>query len=138
MLPEKKPYTPEEFASERVRTVTFVDGVCARLNWERFQDPDVVEAIELGLTRNQLEYGSRFCPCYAPPSYFKAEGKKNPAAICPCPAAIRMDVTESGDYGPFATREELEAKTQDWPAPGEIQGREDGWYMVSQHRGIDH
>lgn len=138
MAMEKKAYTPEEFAAERERTRTFVDGVCARLGWERFKEPDVVEAIELGLTRNNLEYGSRFCPCYAPLSYVKADGKKNPAAICPCPAAIRMDVTDSGVYGPFATREELEDKTKDWPYLGEIEGRLDGWYMVSPHRGIDH
>lgn len=138
MTVEKKPYSPEAFEAERQRTQTFVQGVLDRLGWERFKDPEIVEAIELGLTRNHLEYGSRFCPCYAPASYFKADGKKNPAAICPCPAAIRMDTTESGEYGPFATEAELLEKTKDWPAPGAIEKREDGVYMVSQHRGIDH
>lgn len=138
MAMEKKAYTPEEFAAERERTRTFVDGVCSRLGWERFKEPDVVEAIELGLTRNNLEYGSRFCPCYAPVSYHKADGKKNPAAICPCPAAIRMDVTEHGAYGPFASQAELADKTRDWPYHGDVEERSDGWYMVSPHRGIDH
>lgn len=138
MAIEKKPYTPEEFDAELVRTRTFVEGVLTRLKWERYKDPGVVEAVELGLTRNQLEYGTRFCPCYGPLSYFKADGKKNLAAICPCPAAVRMDSTETGAYGPFATREELVEKTKDWPAPGDIEQREDGWYMVSHHPGIDH
>lgn len=131
-------YTPEQFAAERERTTAFVDGVLARLGWERFHEPDVVEAIEYGLTRNMLTHGARFCPCYAAMSYHKADGKKNAAAICPCPAAIRMDVTETGVYGPFATREELETKTRDWPAPGEIEQRPEGWVMVSPHVGIDH
>lgn len=134
----KNSFTPEAFDVERIRTTSFVDGVLARLGWERFKDLDVVEAIEIGLTRNQLAYGSRFCPCYATMSYGKADGRKNPAAICPCPAAIRMDVTESGVYGPFTTREDLEDRTRDWPAPGAIEQREEGWVMVSQHAGIDH
>jgi ferredoxin-thioredoxin reductase catalytic subunit len=133
-----RPFDDQALEAERIRTTAFVDGVCERLGWERHHDPGVVEAIEVGLSRNMLAFGARFCPCYMPGSYFKDDGKKNPAAICPCPAAVRMDLDPAGAYGPFETRELLESRTRDWPAPGPIEQRDDGWYMVSPHPGIDH
>jgi len=135
---EPRPFGEEALAAERVRTTAFVDGVCDRLGWERHHDPGVVEAIELGLSRNMLAYGARFCPCYVPVSYYKDGGRRNPAAICPCPAAVKMDLDPSGAIGPFETRGQLEERTRDWPAPGTIEQRHEGWFMVSPHPGIDH
>lgn len=80
----------DEFQSELERTVRFTDKVVEQFGWTYNPDPEINEGIQLGLTRNKLMHGKRYCPC------FFVTGDKSQDRICPCKPAIETEIPEDG------------------------------------------
>jgi ferredoxin-thioredoxin reductase catalytic subunit len=88
----------QEFKDELTKTEDFTQKVCDSKGWLYHTNPDVVEGIQLGLTRNKMLYGKRFCPCFmveedeSKPGKFKSVDGR----ICPCKPAIEKEIPEDG------------------------------------------
>jgi ferredoxin-thioredoxin reductase catalytic subunit len=88
----------QEFKDERVKTEKFTDTVCESKGWVYHPNKDVVEGIVLGLTRNKMLYGKRFCPCFmveedtTKPGKFKSVDNR----ICPCKPAVEKEIPQDG------------------------------------------
>lgn len=80
----------EEFQNELAKTVKFTDKVVEQFNWAYNPDKEINEGIQLGLTRNKLMHGKRYCPC------FFVTGDKEQDRICPCKPAIEKEIPEDG------------------------------------------
>jgi len=80
----------DAFQSELERTVRFTDKVVEQFGWAYNPDPEINEGIQLGLTRNKLMHGKRYCPC------FFVTGDKEQDRICPCKPAIEKEIPEDG------------------------------------------
>lgn len=80
----------DEFRNELEKTIRFTDKVVEQFGWAYNPDPEINEGIQLGLTRNKLMHGKRFCPC------FFVTGDKEHDRICPCKPAIEQEIPEDG------------------------------------------
>ena len=80
----------EEFQTELEKTVRFTDKVVKQFNWAYNPDVEINEGIQLGLTRNKMMHGKRYCPC------FFITGNKEEDRVCPCPPAIEKEIPEDG------------------------------------------
>jgi ferredoxin-thioredoxin reductase catalytic subunit/rhodanese-related sulfurtransferase len=80
----------EEFQAELEKTVRFTDKVVKQFGWVYNPDAEINEGIQLGLTRNKMMHGKRYCPC------FFVTGNKEEDRICPCPPAIEKEIPEDG------------------------------------------
>jgi sulfur-carrier protein adenylyltransferase/sulfurtransferase len=80
----------DEFQSELERTIRFTDKVVEQFGWSYNPDNEINEGIQLGLTRNRLMHGKRYCPC------FFVTGDKEQDRICPCKPAIEKEIPEDG------------------------------------------
>ena len=63
----------------------------------------------MGLTRNKLMYGKRYCPCFIVEGETKEE-KRKLNRICPCKPALEKEIPEDGvcHCGIFCTKEFVE------------------------------
>ena len=95
-----------EFLEELEKTKKFTDRVCQQFGWVYNPDQEVNESVTMGLARNKLLYGKRFCPCFM---VFEENGKFKSAddRICPCKPAIEKEIPEEGKChcGIFCTPE---------------------------------
>ena len=143
-----KQYDPEQLATERTRIENFVKTACAKLNWDLYVNDEVTGLVREGLAKNRIDYGFQACPCYSFLSYHqrdeagnviadaKGEPKKNMKVNCPCEPARVLDVPGSVSY---ASREEMEQKTQGWPDLGNVEEHPDGSVtLTSYHPGTCH
>jgi ferredoxin-thioredoxin reductase catalytic subunit/rhodanese-related sulfurtransferase len=80
----------EVFQTELEKTIRFTDKVVQQFGWAYNPDIEINEGIQLGLTRNKLMHGKRYCPC------FFVTGNKEEDRICPCPPAIEKEIPEDG------------------------------------------
>ncbi len=80
----------EEFQAELEKTIKFTDKVIKQFGWVYNPDAEINEGIQLGLTRNKMMHGKRYCPC------FFVTGNKEEDRICPCPPAIEKEIPEDG------------------------------------------
>lgn len=80
----------EAFQAELEKTIRFTDKVVKQFNWAYNPDVEINEGIQLGLTRNKLMHGKRYCPC------FFVTGNKEEDRVCPCPPAIEKEIPEDG------------------------------------------
>jgi ferredoxin-thioredoxin reductase catalytic subunit/rhodanese-related sulfurtransferase len=80
----------EEFQTELEKTVKFTDKVVNQFGWHYNPDKEINEGIQLGLTRNKMMHGKRYCPC------FFITGNKEEDRICPCKPAIEKEIPEDG------------------------------------------
>lgn len=80
----------EEFKAELEKTVKFTDKVVKNFGFEYNFDDEINQSIQMGLTRNKLMYGKRFCPC------FFVTGNKEEDRICPCKPAIDYEIKDDG------------------------------------------
>ncbi len=87
-----------EFLEELKKTEEFTDKVCKQFGWEYNPNPEVNEAIIMGLSRHRLLYGKRFCPCFMVVPDEKKEGKYKSAddRVCPCKPAINEEIPQKG------------------------------------------
>ena len=80
----------DEFQAELEKTIRFTDKVVEQFGWAYNPDAEINEGIQLGLTRNKMMHGKRYCPC------FFITGNKEEDRICPCPPAIEKEIPEDG------------------------------------------
>jgi len=83
------PESPE-FQAELEKTIRFTDKVVKQFGFAYNPDQEINEGIQMGLTRNNLMYGKRYCPC------FFVTGNKEEDRICPCKPALEHEIPEDG------------------------------------------
>jgi rhodanese-related sulfurtransferase/ferredoxin-thioredoxin reductase catalytic subunit len=68
----------------------------------------------MGLARNKLMYGKRYCPCFMVIGETKEEQKAADNRICPCKPAIEKEIPEDGlcHCGIFCTPEYAASQTK--------------------------
>ena len=54
----------DEFQVELKKTWKFINKTLDQFNFTLNPDSEINESIALGLTRNKLLYGKRYCPCF--------------------------------------------------------------------------
>lgn len=85
----------DEFQAELEKTVRFTDKVIKQFNWAYNPDIEINEGVQMGLARNKMMYGKRFCPC------FMVEEKEEKFQsvdnrTCPCTPAIEKELPQDG------------------------------------------
>ena len=102
----------QEFKDELEKTWKFVKKVNESRGWVQNPNEEVNEGVAMGLARNKLMYGKRFCPCFMVIGETKEEQKEADNRICPCKPAIEKEIPEDGTChcGIFCTPEFAEAQ----------------------------
>ncbi len=103
-----------EFQTELEKTWSFVEKVNKNFGFVQHPQEDVNEGVAMGLARNKLMYGKRFCPCFMVIGDTKEEQKTADNRICPCKPAIEKEIPEDGKChcGIFCTPEYAKAEKQ--------------------------
>lgn len=86
----------QEYKEELTNTVKFTDKVLERFDFVYNDNEEVNEAIQMGLTRNKLIYGKRYCPCFMVIGETKEEQKAANNRLCPCKPALEKEIPETG------------------------------------------
>jgi ferredoxin-thioredoxin reductase catalytic subunit/rhodanese-related sulfurtransferase len=96
-----------EFQVEYEKTWSFVEKVNKQFGFVQHPQEDVNEGVAMGLARNKLMYGKRYCPCFMVIGETKEEQKKADNRICPCKPALEKEIPEDGKChcGIFCTPE---------------------------------
>ncbi len=104
----------DEFQAELEKTWKFVDKVNNQFGFVQNPNEEVNEGVAMGLARNKLIYGKRFCPCFMVIGETKEEQKAADNRICPCPPALEKEIPEDGlcHCGIFCTPEYAAEKAQ--------------------------
>ncbi|MDQ7085578.1 MAG: ferredoxin-thioredoxin reductase catalytic domain-containing protein [Sulfurovum sp.] len=102
----------DEFQTELEKTSKFVDKVYNQFGWVPNPNEEVNEGVTMGLARNKLIYGKRFCPCFMVIGETKEEQKTADNRICPCKPAIEKEIPEDGlcHCGIFCTEDYAKAQ----------------------------
>jgi ferredoxin-thioredoxin reductase catalytic subunit/rhodanese-related sulfurtransferase len=85
-----------EFSAEKKRTISFVETVHEKRGWVYHPDEKINESVIVGLTRNQLIYGTRYCPCFMVEGETKEERREKNNRICPCKPALQDEIPNEG------------------------------------------
>lgn len=103
----------DEFQAELEKTWSFVDKVNNQFGFVLNPNEEVNEGVAMGLARNKLIYGKRFCPCFMVIGETKEEQKAADNRICPCKPALEKEIPEDGTChcGIFCTPEYAKAQT---------------------------
>ena len=104
----------DEFQAELEKTWKFVDKVNNQFGFVLNPNDEVNEGVAMGLARNKIIYGKRFCPCFMVIGETKEEQKTADNRICPCPPALEKEIPEDGlcHCGIFCTPEYAKEKAQ--------------------------
>ncbi len=104
----------DEFQAELEKTWSFVEKVNKQFGFVQNPNEEVNEGVAMGLARNRLVYGKRFCPCFMVIGETKEEQKTAENRICPCKPALEKEIPEDGlcHCGIFCTPEYAEAEKQ--------------------------
>ncbi len=97
----------EEYQTELELTKQFTDKVVERFDFRYNPNDEVNESIQMGLTRNKMIYGKRYCPCFMVVGETKEEQKAANNRLCPCTPALEKEIPTSGSChcGIFCTAE---------------------------------
>ena len=97
----------DEFQAELEKTWGFVKKVNNQFAWVQNPNEEVNEGVAMGLARNKLIYGKRFCPCFMVEGDTKEAQKTTDNRICPCKPAIEKEIPDDGlcHCGIFCTPE---------------------------------
>lgn len=100
-----------EFKAEMEKTIAFTDKVNKQFGWVYNPQAEVNEGVQMGLARNKLMYGKRFCPCFMV-EVVDDKPRSVDDRICPCKPAIEKEIPEDGvcHCGIYCTPEFAEAK----------------------------
>lgn len=100
----------QEFQLEYELTKQFTDNVLKEYGLTYNPDSEVNESIQVGLTRNKLIYGKRFCPCFMVIGQTKEEQENSDNRLCPCVPALKNEIPSKGSChcGIFCTVEKSE------------------------------
>jgi ferredoxin-thioredoxin reductase catalytic subunit/rhodanese-related sulfurtransferase len=103
-----------EFQAELEKTEKFVNKVYNQFGWVPNPNEEVNEGVTLGLARNKLIYGKRYCPCFMVIGETEEERKKADNRICPCKPAIEKEIPQDGlcHCGIFCTPEYAESQAK--------------------------
>lgn len=82
----------EEFQIELELTKQFTSKVLEEYNLVYNPNDEVNESIQMGLARNKLIYGKRYCPCFM--VIEENENEKN--RLCPCEPALKNEIPNNG------------------------------------------
>ena len=105
----------DEFQTELELTKQFTNKVLEEHNLVYNPDDEVNESIQMGLTRNKLIYGKRFCPCFMVIGNTPAEQENSENRLCPCKPALTNEIPSKGlcHCGIFCTEQKAnEIKTE--------------------------
>ncbi len=104
----------DEFQAEMEKTIQFVEKVNNQFGFVQNPNEEVNEGVTMGLARNKLIYGKRFCPCFMVEGETKEEQKAANNRICPCKPALEKEIPEEGlcHCGIFCTPEYAKAQTE--------------------------
>ena len=96
-----------EYKTELEKTVKFTDKVNAQFGFVYNPDSEINESVQMGLARNKMIYGKRYCPCFMVIGETKEEQKEADNRICPCKPALEREIPENGlcHCGIFCTPE---------------------------------
>lgn len=97
----------DEFQLELELTKQFTNKVLEDHNLVYNPDAEVNESIQMGLTRNKLIYGKRFCPCFMVIGQTPKEQETSENRLCPCTPALTNEIPTKGSChcGIFCTVE---------------------------------
>ncbi len=103
----------ETFQKELEKTWKFVDKVNKQFGFVQNPDKEVNESVAMGLARNKLIYGKRYCPCFIVQGETEEERKKADNRICPCKPALEVEIPQDGvcHCGIFCTPEYAQKKS---------------------------
>jgi len=113
------------FQAELEKTWSFVEKVNTQFGFVPNPNQEVNDGVAMGLARNKLIYGKRFCPCFMVIGETKEEQKAADNRICPCKPALEEEIPTDGTChcGIFCT-----------PAFAEEQAKHDAMEeVVQQH-----
>jgi ferredoxin-thioredoxin reductase catalytic subunit/rhodanese-related sulfurtransferase len=99
-----------EFQAELEKTWRFVEKVNRQFGLTQNPDEEINEGVAMGLARNRLIYGKRYCPCFMVIGETEEERKAADNRICPCKPALEREIPEQGHChcGIFCTPEYAE------------------------------
>ena len=99
-----------EFQEELKKTAEFVKKINKNFAWSQHPNKDVNEGVIMGLARNKLLYGKRFCPCFMVEGETVEEQKLADNRLCPCKPALEEEIPNNGSChcGLFCTDEYIE------------------------------
>ena len=105
----------DEFQAELEKTWKFVQKVNNQFDFVQNPDEEINEGVAMGLARNRLMYGKRYCPCFIVQGETQEERKKADNRICPCKPALEKEIPEDGvcHCGIFCTPEYAQAKQKE-------------------------
>ncbi|MDT8339473.1 MAG: ferredoxin-thioredoxin reductase catalytic domain-containing protein [Sulfurimonas sp.] len=84
-----------EFQAELEKTIVFTDKVNKQFGWVYNPQAEVNEGVQMGLARNKMMYGKRFCPCFMVETV-NDKPRSVEDRICPCKPAIEKEIPEDG------------------------------------------
>ncbi|MDY0233387.1 MAG: ferredoxin-thioredoxin reductase catalytic domain-containing protein [Sulfurimonas sp.] len=85
----------DEFQAELEKTIDFTDKVISQFGWEYNPEAEVNEGVQLGLARNKMMHGKRFCPCFMV-EYNGNTPSSVDGRVCPCKPAIELEIPRDG------------------------------------------
>jgi len=102
----------KEFQEELEKTWKFVEKVNKQFGFVQNPDNEINEGVAMGLARNKLMYGKRYCPCFIVQGETEEERKKADNRICPCKPALEKEIPQDGvcHCGIFCTPEYAKKK----------------------------
>jgi len=105
----------DEFQVELEKTEKFTQKVCNQFGFVYNPNEEVNEGVTMGLARNKIIYGKRFCPCFMVVGETKEEQKEADNRICPCKPALEKEIPEQGycHCGIFCTPEYANSKAKE-------------------------
>jgi sulfur-carrier protein adenylyltransferase/sulfurtransferase len=97
----------EEFQIEFELTKQFTDNVLKDYDFVYNPNDEVNESIQMGLARNKLIYGKRYCPCFM--VIEESENEKN--RLCPCEPALKNEIPQTGSChcGIYCTKDKAKS-----------------------------
>jgi ferredoxin-thioredoxin reductase catalytic subunit/rhodanese-related sulfurtransferase len=103
------------FQAELEKTWNFIDKVNKEFGFVQNPDEEINEGVAMGLARNRLIYGKRYCPCFIVQGETKEERKKANNRICPCKPALEKEIPQNGvcHCGLFCTPKYAETKSKE-------------------------
>lgn len=89
------------FQNELENTKEFTKDVLKKYNFVFNPDDEVNLSVQMGLARNMLIYGKRYCPC------FMVVEDENENRLCPCLPALNSEIPKNGSChcGIYCTKE---------------------------------
>jgi ferredoxin-thioredoxin reductase catalytic subunit/rhodanese-related sulfurtransferase len=102
----------EIFQNELNKTWDFINKVNKQFGFVQNPQEEVNEGVAMGLARNKLIYGKRYCPCFIVKGKTQEERKKENNRICPCKPALEQEIPNEGvcHCGLFCTPEYAQKK----------------------------